>query len=61
LGLSVTKRIIELHGGQIQLQNRDEGGVCATIRLPVEPAATSGPTEKAAAERACGEAPSPLA
>lgn len=35
LGLNVTKRIIELHGGSIQIENRSEGGVRATLLLKV--------------------------
>jgi two-component system sensor histidine kinase HydH len=34
LGLCISKRIIEDHGGQIDGRNRPEGGACFTIILP---------------------------
>ena len=36
LGLGMVKKIIELHGGDIQIQNRPEGGSKVTITLPIE-------------------------
>jgi nitrogen fixation/metabolism regulation signal transduction histidine kinase len=35
LGLSIVRRILEDHGGDIQAGNRDEGGAWVRIRLPV--------------------------
>ena len=35
LGLSLVKEIALLHGGQIELSNRPEGGVCARLSLPL--------------------------
>jgi signal transduction histidine kinase len=37
LGLSISKRIIELHGGEIAAENRPEGGAVFTIWLPRGP------------------------
>jgi signal transduction histidine kinase len=34
LGLSISKSIIEQHGGQIIISNAEEGGACFKIRLP---------------------------
>jgi signal transduction histidine kinase len=34
LGLAITNRIVQSLGGQLQLENREEGGLRATIRLP---------------------------
>ena len=33
LGLTVTKTIVDLHGGTIEMRNRPEGGACVTIVL----------------------------
>jgi PAS domain S-box-containing protein len=38
LGLYVSRRIVEAHGGSIKASNRSGGGSCFTIRLPVRPA-----------------------
>lgn len=35
LGLSITKRLTESLGGTLSINNREEGGVCAQIRLPL--------------------------
>lgn len=35
LGLAIVKKIVEEHGGMIWAGNREEGGSCVTIRLPL--------------------------
>ncbi|MEY2547330.1 MAG: hypothetical protein QOG48_2447 [Verrucomicrobiota bacterium] len=37
LGLTVTKTIIDMHGGRIHIQNGNNGGVVATVLLKAEP------------------------
>jgi len=39
LGLSIVKGIALLHGGEILLANRAQGGLCATLILPRRPKA----------------------
>lgn len=34
LGLAIVKRVIDSHGGRIDLANRPQGGLVATLRLP---------------------------
>ncbi|MDD5350386.1 MAG: PAS domain-containing protein [Chthoniobacteraceae bacterium] len=36
LGLTVTKTIIDLHGGEIEIGNRPEGGACVTLLFNAE-------------------------
>jgi signal transduction histidine kinase len=35
LGLAVARRILELHGASLELENREGGGVCARVRFPL--------------------------
>ncbi|WP_299788511.1 ATP-binding protein [uncultured Marivita sp.] len=37
LGLAIARNIMASHGGSLVLQNRPEGGLRATVRLPLEP------------------------
>ncbi len=36
LGLTLVRAIAQGHGGGVALENRPEGGLCATLRLPRE-------------------------
>jgi len=36
LGLAIVKKMIEEHRGQIKIENRNEGGACIIILLPIE-------------------------
>ncbi len=40
LGLSISRGIVQDHGGTIEAANRPDGGACFTIRLPGPPAST---------------------
>ncbi|MEJ2480517.1 MAG: ATP-binding protein [Acidihalobacter sp.] len=46
LGLAITRRAIEAHGGNVRAENRDGGGLCVILELPV-----SSPAERQKAER----------
>ncbi|MFY8273802.1 two-component system sensor histidine kinase EnvZ [Pseudoalteromonas sp. SSDWG2] len=36
LGLAIIKRIVTMHNGRVELKNREHGGLCATIFLPIK-------------------------
>ena len=36
LGLAIIKRIVDTHGGRVELSNRDEGGLRAKVCLPTK-------------------------
>ena len=36
LGLAIIKRIVTMHNGKVELKNREQGGLCATIYLPIK-------------------------
>jgi signal transduction histidine kinase len=44
LGLAVTKKIVERHGGTIAVASEHGRGTCFTIELPVSPASSQPPT-----------------
>ncbi len=35
LGLALTREIVEAHGGRLSLHNRDGGGLCVAVQLPL--------------------------
>ncbi|HZR55908.1 MAG TPA: ATP-binding protein [Terriglobales bacterium] len=55
LGLAITERAVQLHGGSVRAANRSQGGLMVEIRLPAAPVVTSASSdriEKAAALQA---------
>ena len=36
LGLAIIKRIVTMHNGKVEPKNREQGGLCATIYLPIK-------------------------
>jgi two-component system sensor histidine kinase VanS len=43
LGLAIVQSIVEAHDGTLTLAARDDGGLCVTVRLPLETSAVVGP------------------
>ena len=43
LGLSLVRDITTQHGGTVTLENRQGGGACARLALPLAPAAAGAP------------------
>jgi len=43
LGLALAREIAEAHGGRIRLANRDGGGLCVTLTLPLPAQAMLAP------------------
>ena len=35
LGLTITRQLVELHGGSVHLERAETGGTCAVLRLPI--------------------------
>jgi signal transduction histidine kinase len=35
LGMSITRRVLEAHNGEVDIQNREEGGLMVTLKLPL--------------------------
>ena len=63
-GLAIVARIAELHGGTVEVVDREGGGGRFTLRLPLEPATgapmprrRTGPPEEPAAEEASRRRP----
>ncbi|MCC5859227.1 MAG: HAMP domain-containing protein [Ectothiorhodospiraceae bacterium] len=36
LGLAIVRRAVEAHGGRVEARNHPEGGLCVTVRLPLQ-------------------------
>ena len=49
LGLAIVKKIVEEHGGRIEAENREEGGACVRVALPLDDLSHSVGTPSGAA------------
>jgi two-component system nitrogen regulation sensor histidine kinase GlnL len=43
LGLAISRRIIDAHGGRIEVRNRASGGCEASLYLPLDVGGVAGP------------------
>ena len=48
LGLAITRRAIEAHGGKVRAENRKDGGLCVILALPLTADAARPRTERTA-------------
>lgn len=46
LGLAIVRAIVEAHAGTVEARNRDGGGACFTLRLPLPPQPERPPPER---------------
>ena len=63
VGLSLVRAVAEVHGGTVQLEPRDGGGIVAEVRLPMTPVRTGSarrPAGPSSARRRAGS-PAPTA
>ena len=51
LGLSITRQAVEAHGGNVLAQNRPDGGLTITLRLPVAPSLPATTADKNTANK----------
>jgi len=51
LGMSIARKIVEEHGGRVQIASRRGQGTCVTLSMPTEPPALALPPLRRAGER----------
>jgi len=51
LGMSIARKIVEEHGGQVQIASVPGRGTCVTLSMPIEPPALAVPPRRRAGER----------
>ena len=51
LGLAITRRAVEAHGGTVEARNREGGGLCVRLSLPLPPSGKARRPERTAAPR----------
>jgi len=51
LGLSITRTLVKMHGGQIELESKPGEGTAVAVTLPLDPAGVSRPADAGAHSR----------